>query len=118
MLGQDLGNYMDLAGFWNYTLMATDWNDVDLGRWVYVGFNWFEALIWIGIAIYVLRRKMTRSQSNWGYLYSLSFLLFALSDLIESDSLTVGLLMFKLCNFGLILTCRNIVLRENINSKF
>ena len=46
---------MDIADYWNYTLMRTDWSDVDMGRWIYVGFNWLEAAIWIYLSILLMR---------------------------------------------------------------
>ncbi len=108
---------MEVADYWNYRLMKTDWSDVDLGRWVYVGSNWVEAAIWIALGIYVLVRQVRNNRSSWGYLYSLSFLLFGLSDIIESDSLTIGLLMFKIAVFGCILCSRKLVLQDYPGAK-
>ena len=108
---------MDIADYWNYTLMRTDWSDVDMGRWIYVGFNWLEAAIWIYLSIFVLVRQIRNRKSQWGYLYSLSFILFGLSDIIESDSLTIGLLMFKIAVFASILCSRKLVLQDYPGAK-
>jgi hypothetical protein len=108
---------MYTADYWNYTLMKTDWSDVDMGRWIYVGFNWLEAAIWIFLGLFVLVRQIRSRKSQWAYLYSFSFLLFGLSDIVESDSLTIGLLMFKIAVFGCIICSRKIALQDYPGAK-
>ena len=95
---------------YNLMLIETDFPNVQGGMWVYVAFNFVEALAWHAFAIFVLYRFLRRRKTRVELLYAFSFLLFGLSDLIEMGGLSVGLLLFKGACIAAILAARQHVL--------
>jgi hypothetical protein len=103
-------NYDMLTDLFNYELISTSWTDLDNAKWIYIVFNGLEALIWFGLAIFVLIRHWAIDQKVWVFIYGFSFIIFGLSDCLEVNSLPVWLLLLKGVTFLLIMAARKIVL--------
>ncbi len=96
--------------FLGFEIHATPWTDMGSGAWVYVGFNLIEAAAWTAIAARVVWRAWRRPHGRAPWAYAAAFLAFAVTDLIEMDRLTVGLLATKGVALIAILACRRLVI--------
>lgn len=110
-------------GKWFYDLLAikiVDPNRIEWGWFydVYEWFNAFEAVFWFGFCLFVAVRFVMHRKTYYEILYSLSFLVFGISDVMEVNHTTLGLLIGK----GIILTsliaCRKVVLNFYPLAKF
>lgn len=75
-------------------------------------FNLVEATAWFLFAALVLMRWQRFRRSILELFYSLAFLTFGISDLIEAWRLTSWLLWWKLANLIALLVLRKVVLRR------
>jgi hypothetical protein len=103
------------AGRWFYDLLGTvlivpDRNLSGLGYSCYVGFNAFEATVWVALGLFVAVRFLRNRRSGYEVLYSLSFFAFGISDVMEIYRTTLGLVAAKGILLISILACRRIVL--------
>jgi hypothetical protein len=106
---------MTELGQWFYRLLAAVLIDPDLRSWgfvyyLYVGFNALEACAWFAFCLFVAVRYIRRRKTWYEILYSLSFLTFGVSDVMEMHHTTVGLLVAKGIILASILACRKVVL--------
>ena len=90
--------------------MSTDWDGLNWQRGLYVGFNGLEALLWWSLAGYVWTRWIRHRKTPLEHLYAVSFVFFGVTDVLEMDSYTVGLLLLKGFILASILLCRRLVL--------
>ncbi|HEX3134926.1 MAG TPA: hypothetical protein VHX44_15270 [Planctomycetota bacterium] len=75
---------------------------VDYRPW-YVVFNWIESACWLGFAVFVCGRHLRYRRTWIEPMYALTFLIFALTDAIETTGLTIILLVLKaVCILALI----------------
>ncbi len=79
----------------NFPLINTANDTLGSYRTPYVVFNSIEAAVWVLIAAWILVRWARRGKSKLELLYALSFVLFGLSDVIETFGLTLLLLLMK-----------------------
>ena len=86
---------MNLYDIVNYTVIDTQNGSLGLYQIPYVVFNTTEALIWLYVAVAILVRYLRHGKDKIEILYFLSFLAFALSDVIETSGTTLLLLLFK-----------------------
>ena len=75
---------------------ATDWGAMTTIDYVLVGFNSIEALIWFGCAAYVIRRNARLHQSQQEWLYGVLFVLFGVTDIVETLQVSSPLIWVKL----------------------
>lgn len=75
---------------------TTDWNDLTAIDYFLVGFNAMEALFWFGCGGYVLRRNAAGHRAGLESLYALLFVLFGLTDVIETFQVSSPLIWVKL----------------------
>jgi hypothetical protein len=114
---------MTSPGKWFYELLAMPIINPDLASWGfvyhgYVGFNAFEAAAWFGFCLFVAGRFLRHRKTWYEILYSLSFLVFGVSDLMEIYQTTLGLLAVKGIILMSILACRKVVLESYPKAKF
>ena len=95
-----------------FPLIRTDWQEVGWTQKLYVGFNAAEAILWWSLAIFVWIRWGRNRQTPLEHLYAISFVVFGLTDVLEMDRYTVGLLMLKGFVLASILLCRHLVLKQ------
>jgi hypothetical protein len=101
----------------NYPILETDWNRMDLAKSVYVWFNAVEAALWMGLGIFVLARCLRHRHLLVEVVYSFCFFAFGLTDVLEMHRLTVGLLGTKLFVLTSILLARQQVVRHYDGAK-
>jgi hypothetical protein len=84
------------------------------GGWSYLysSFNIVEGIFWVGFAIIVLRRYLQHRKSYWEIGYSFVFLLFGLTDFIESSQMSVPLLMAKAVILVVLFSLRSFVRKK------
>jgi len=104
--------------FFNYTIVAPGSPMLESYRHLYIPFNLIEALFWFGIGVYVLARYCRHHKSWYELQYSLSFTLFGITDLIETQATTVWLLCFKAACLLAILQGRKLVTALYPDAKF
>ena len=102
-------------GKWFYRLIEIVLIDPDQKTWgfvynLYVGFNAFEAVAWFAFCLFVAVRYIAHRKTWYEILYSLSFLVFGVSDVMEMHQTTIGLLVVKGIILASILACRKVVL--------
>jgi hypothetical protein len=102
-------------GKWFCDLLAiriVDPNRIEWGRFypVYEWFNAFEAVFWFGFCLFVAGRFALNRKTWHEILYSLSFLAFGISDMMEVNHTTLGLLAAKGIILAWIIACRKVVL--------
>jgi hypothetical protein len=110
-------------GRWFYQLLAFVIIDPNQQTWgffypFYIGFNALEALAWFSFGLFVAVRFIAHRKTWYEILYSLSFLAFGISDVMEIHQTTVGLLLAKGIILISILACRKVVLSFYSFSKF
>ena len=100
-----------MSGWHLITYPLIDTASPSLGRYrvVYISFNVAEAAAWFAIAVFVCYRYMRHRKTWYELLYALSFVLFGVTDLIETHSTTVWLLGFKAACLLAILLGRRLV---------
>jgi hypothetical protein len=98
-----------IGGLLACELHRTPWHDLGTGDAIYAGFNLAEAAAWLACAVRVGWRGLRRPHGRIAAAYAAAFTAFAITDLIEADALTVGLLLVKGVVLLLILACRRIV---------
>ena len=87
---------MDIYEILNYKLLDTS-SDLMLSyNWIYIPFNYVEALIWFGYIPRTILKYGKSHNRKMVLLQSLNFLLFGISDVIETSSTSVLLILFKL----------------------
>ncbi|MEM9253067.1 MAG: hypothetical protein AAGB29_12020 [Planctomycetota bacterium] len=74
--------------------------------------NLLEAVAWFAVAAWVLRRHVKQGGGGWNYAYAAAFVVFGLSDVLESQMVPIWLVAAKGVIFGLILWLRYEVLRR------
>jgi hypothetical protein len=84
----------------------------------YTGFNAIEALAWFFFCLFVAVRFTIHRKTGYEILYSLSFLAFGISDVMEIHQTTVGLLLAKGIILISILACRKVVLKSYPQAKY
>lgn len=90
---------------------------VDYAPW-YVGFNWFEAVCWFAFALFVLIRHLRYRRTWFEPMYALTFVVFGLSDVIETAGLTVLLLLLKMVCVIALIALRHIVVQHHPGRRF
>ena len=75
---------------------ATDWQAMTPVDYCLVGFNSIEALIWFGCAAYVFRRNARLHNSGREQLYGVLFVLFGMTDIVETIQVSSPLIWIKL----------------------
>lgn len=74
------------------------WHPESATRWdcIYRGFNGFEAVVWIGIAVGIVVRwyQYRRSWAEW--IYSATFAAFGITDIVEAYAQSYPLILTKL----------------------
>ena len=85
---------MEIYDLLNYKILDTSSEIMQNYNFIYIPFNLVEALIWF---IYIPKTwiKYKAAPKDVLIWQSISFLLFGLSDLIETNSTTVLLILFK-----------------------
>jgi len=66
----------------------------------------------VGVAIWVMRRHWRKEGGAWDYVYALLFVIFGITDFIESQVVPLWLIASKGLIFGGILIVRWIVVRQ------
>jgi hypothetical protein len=84
----------------------------------YVIFNYIEAVFWFGIALYVLFRYIKNRKTWYELLYTLSFFVFGVTDLIEVWGMTLGVLLLKGVCLLAIFQGRKLVIEKYPDKKF
>jgi len=80
--------------------------------------NLIEGAIWLGVAGWVLIRWRRERRSSWlEPLYTLSFILFALTDFREALAVHSGLILLKGFILAAILILRNAVRRARVRER-
>ncbi len=75
-------------------------------------FNFAEACAWFLIGFHVLGYWIRNRKTPYEVLYFLSFAAFGITDLLEMDRLTAGLLSAKLVCILAIFSCRKVVIER------
>lgn len=75
---------------------APDWGAMTAIDYCLVGFNLVEALIWFGCAAYVVRRNAMIHRSPLEWAYAALFVLFGLTDIVETLQVSSPLIWIKL----------------------
>ena len=75
---------------------ATDWEAMTTVDYFLVGFNSIEAMIWFGCAAYVIRRNARSHRSSQERLYGVLFVLFGVTDIVETLQVSSPLIWIKL----------------------
>jgi 4-amino-4-deoxy-L-arabinose transferase-like glycosyltransferase len=102
-----------LSNFLSYSLVSISYENIGPLQIFYFGFNSIEAIAWFIFAAYVLSRWVKHRKSNVEILYSLSFLLFGITDILELDKLPVWLLLVKGVILVSILLARHHLLKNH-----
>ena len=89
---------------------ATDWSNPSTLDLILVAFNALEALVWFGCAWFVLSRNMKGNRSTVEYIYTVLFVLFGVSDVLEMISLSSPLIWAKLVILLLLFRLRSKVI--------
>jgi len=76
----------------------------------YVYFNWFEAIAWFYLALYIWGRFLKFRRMKLEIIYGLYVFIFGVTDALEAYSLTVGLFLTKAIVLLSILVCRHYVI--------
>jgi len=84
----------------------------------YIVFNFIEAILWFGIAIYVLLRYIRNKKTGYELLYVLSFFVFGVTDIIEAWGMTLCLLLLKGVCLLAIFQGRKLVITKYPSKKF
>ena len=85
----------DVYEILNYKVLDTSWPEMQAYNWIYQPFNAIEALIWIRYIPRTIIKYGNKASRFIISLQCLSFLLFSLSDIIEINSTSVLLILFK-----------------------
>lgn len=94
----------------DFVLISPDVRSWGFVYHLYVGFNALEACAWFAFCLFVAIRFAARRRTWYEVLYSLSFLVFGISDVMEMHHTTVGLLIAKGVILASILACRKVAL--------
>jgi hypothetical protein len=101
-----------------HEILRTDFERFSGFAWFYVSFNVLETLIWLGIAIFIIRRALRGGAPRGDQLaYAGAFILFGVSDLLEVVALPVWLLLAKGIVLAAIVLLRRRVLRRYPGAK-
>lgn len=84
----------------------------------YVGFNWIEAGCWFGFALFVLIRHLRFRRTRFEPMYALTFLIFGLTDVVETGGLTVVLLLLKMMCVIALIALRHLVIQHHPGWRF
>jgi hypothetical protein len=86
---------------------------VQLSNFICHYFNLVEAFVWMIFAVLVLRRwiRLRRTPLEAGY--ATAFLLFGISDVIESEVLTSWLLWWKVVNVVVLFQLRRLIMHRH-----
>ena len=76
------------------------------------GFNVVEAAAWFIFAALVLRRGLKHRNSNVEFAYAIAFVLFGISDVIETWYLTSWLLWWKGINLVVLFSLRRSIMKR------
>lgn len=79
----------------NYPLINTEDGSLGSYQLPYIVFNYLEALCWFGCSMRVLGRYLRHRRTPFEIGYFCSFLMFSISDIIETSGTTPLLLLFK-----------------------
>ncbi len=90
---------------------------VDYAPW-YVGFNWIEACCWFAFAAFILIRHLRFRRTWFEPMYALSFLVFGLTDVVETGGLTVLLLLLKMMCVIALIALRHLVIQHHPGWRF
>lgn len=102
-----------------YRIVDVSRENLGTYRLFYVGFNAFEAVAWFTFASIVLCRWNRNRKSRREVMYSLLFLLFGISDVIEIVFYPLWLLLAKaIILAGLLLTRRHLIRVHYPGKKF
>ena len=100
--------------FLNYKLIDTSSDVMALYNWVYIPFNLIESVIWFFWSVRVIVKYKKFNQSLVKWIYSLSYFLFGISDVIELSATTPLLLLFKGAIILSLIVCYKIINNNNI----
>ena len=85
----------DWYQFLNYKIIDTSSEVMSEYNWIYIPFNAIESMIWFFCSIRVWMKYRKNMDFPAKFIYSMAFLLFSLSDIIELSATTPLLLLFK-----------------------
>jgi hypothetical protein len=74
--------------------------------------NLLEACAWLTVAAWVIRRHVKQGGGVWNFAYAAAFVVFGLSDVMESQIVPIWLIAAKGFIFATILWLRWVVLRR------
>ncbi|MEM6553002.1 MAG: hypothetical protein AAF750_12870 [Planctomycetota bacterium] len=101
------------SGFWaamGHVLWGVDYGDA-----LAVGYsvlNLCEAVAWFAVAVWVIRRHRRRGGGRWDWVYAGLFVVFGLTDVMESQVVPLWLVAVKGVVFGGIVGVRFVVVRR------
>lgn len=74
------------------------WHSEEATLWdrIYRGFNTFEAIVWLGIAVGIVVRWYNHRRSWAEWVYSATFAAFGITDIVEAYSQSYPLILTKL----------------------
>ncbi|MEO0586524.1 MAG: hypothetical protein AAF078_02695 [Planctomycetota bacterium] len=78
----------------------------------YSAVNLLEAVAWFGVAGWVVRRHVREGGGAWNFAYAAAFVVFGVSDVVESQVVPMWLIAAKGLIFGVIVWLRWEVLRR------
>lgn len=100
---------------WQELLLTHTWwryNSAETLSQAYHYFNLVEGTAWIVFAGLVLGRFTRHRKSSLELLYAVAFLSFGVTDFVEANRLTSGLLLLKGANLAVLLWLRAQVIRR------
>ena len=106
---------------WNaleYPIIETGFPHLEGYWWVYVPFNIAEALAWLAIACFIFVRYLRHRRTWYELQYCASFVLFAVTDLVEVYGTTPWLLGLKAACLLAILQGRKLVIGYYHRARF
>lgn len=110
---------VSLVDLLTYHIVEVSHDEFDWFQIFYFGFNTVEAVAWFVFAILVLIRWAKNQKTALEIGYSLLFLLFGLSDVMEIISYPLWLLLAKaIILTGLLLTRRHLIRTHYHGNKF
>lgn len=84
-----------LYTYLNYLLIDTAHDSLGAYKLPYIIFNSTEAAIWLLCSLYIMFRWLRTRIDHGELYYGLSFLLFGISDVIETSGMSLLLLLLK-----------------------
>lgn len=102
-----------------YRIVDVSRENLGAYRLFYVGFNAVEALAWFAFAVIVFYRWRRNRKTKLEVVYSVLFLVFGLSDVMEIIAYPLWLLVAKGAILaGLLLTRRHLIRAHYVGKKF